>query len=95
MKYIIMDLIAGYLLIMSVTGFVAMGIDKRRAIKKGWRISERTLLLIALLGGGIGSFLGMRVFRHKTKHLKFTIILPLSAVLYTVLGIGWVYFSMR
>lgn len=92
MKYIIMDLIAVYLIIMSVTGYVAMGIDKRRAIKKGWRISERTLLLIALLGGGIGSFLGMRMFRHKTKHLKFNIILPLSAVLYTVIWIGWIYF---
>lgn len=87
-----MDLIAVYLIIMSVTGYVAMGIDKRRAIKKGWRISERTLLLIALLGGGIGSFLGMRMFRHKTKHLKFNIILPLSAVLYTVIWIGWIYF---
>ena len=92
MKYIIMDLIAVYLIIMSVTGYVAMGIDKRRAIKKGWRISERTLLLIALLGGGIGSFLGMRMFRHKTKHLKFNIILPLSAALYTVIWIGWIYF---
>ena len=90
-----MDLIVGYLLIMSVIGFVTMGIDKRRAIRKGWRISERTLLLFALLGGGIGSFLGMRAFRHKTKHLKFTILLPLLAVTYTVLAIGLVYFRVK
>lgn len=87
------NLIAVYLIIMNVIGFIIMGIDKRRAIKKGWRISERTLLLIAFIGGGIGSLVGMRSFRHKTKHLKFKILLPLSALFYSI-GIIYLYFFL-
>ena len=75
----------GYLVILSFAGLISMGMDKRRAIRNRWRIPERTLLLIAFLGGGIGSFLGMRIFRHKTKHRKFVILLPIAAVLYAIL----------
>jgi uncharacterized membrane protein YsdA (DUF1294 family) len=64
-----------------------MGVDKQRARKNGWRISERTLLLLALIGGGIGSFLGMRYFHHKTKHTRFVILLPLTAIIDIVLVI--------
>lgn len=78
------NLVIIYLMIMNVVGLVTMGIDKRRAIKKGWRISERALLLIAFLGGGFGSFLGMRSFHHKTRHIKFVILLPIAAVIYLV-----------
>lgn len=78
-------LIAGYILIMSIIGFVIMGIDKRRSVYKVWRISEKTLLLIAILGGGIGSCIGMHIFRHKTKHARFTIILPLAGIIYILL----------
>ncbi len=74
-------LLTGYFVIMSLVGFIMMGIDKRRAIKKAWRIPERTLLTVAFLGGGIGSFLGMYAFRHKTKHVKFLVLFPLAAVL--------------
>ena len=70
-----------YLLVLSVVGFAMMGIDKRRAIKRQWRISERTLIITSFLGGGIGSFLGMLVFHHKTKHRKFIILLPVSAII--------------
>ena len=55
-----------------------MGIDKFFAIKKHWRISEKALIISALIGGGIGSLLGMLTFRHKTKKLLFKIIIPLS-----------------
>lgn len=68
-----------------------MGIDKQRAIKRKWRIPERTLLFIAVIGGGIGAFFGMYGFRHKTKHAKFVIILPLSAVIYLVLTLKYVF----
>ncbi len=74
-----------YLLGLSLAGFVSMGIDKKRAVRQEWRIPEKTLLLLALFGGGIGSFLGMRCFRHKTKHLAFRILLPLSAIGYLYL----------
>lgn len=85
MEHIMIVLAAGYLLIMSLTGYLLMGIDKKRAIRRQWRIPERTLLLIAFLGGGMGSFLGMFTFRHKTKHVKFTILLPIAAILYAYL----------
>lgn len=74
-------LVTMYMLIMSIIGFVTMGIDKRKSIKRGWRIPELTLLLIAFLGGALGSFLGMRIFKHKTKHMKFIILIPLALLL--------------
>ena len=81
MEQIIRYAVTGYLLILGVAGFVQMGIDKRRAIKKAWRIPEHTLIATALLGGGIGSLLGMYAFRHKTKHIKFVILFPAAAVI--------------
>ncbi len=74
-----------YLAVMTVVGFAMMGIDKRKSIKKAWRIPERTLFLIAFLGGGIGAFLGMYMFRHKTKHSSFVILLPVAAVIDSIL----------
>lgn len=62
--------------VMSVIGFALMGIDKSRAINHKWRIKEATLFLIAFLGGGIGSTLGMFFFRHKTKHWYFRYGMP-------------------
>ena len=72
MKY----LIIGYLICMNVAGFSSMGIDKKRAIRHQWRISEATLFLIALLGGSLGSIIGMRLFRHKTRHWYFVWGMP-------------------
>ncbi len=65
-----------YLLIINLIGFLAMGIDKLKAKKNWWRIPEGTLLMITILGGGVGSILGMYTFRHKTKKLKFTVGMP-------------------
>lgn len=78
-------LILLYILLMSIYGLISMGIDKQRAIKHQWRTPEVKLILIAILGGGIGSFLGMYLFRHKTKHLKFRIILPMTAFIDSLL----------
>ena len=66
------------IIIINILTFLLMGIDKFFAIKNHWRISEKTLLLSAILGGGIGSFLGMITSRHKTKKILFKIIIPLS-----------------
>ena len=71
--------------VMSVIGFALMGIDKNRAINRKWRIKEATLFLIAFLGGGIGSTLGMFFFRHKTKHWYFRLFFPLFAAAQTAL----------
>lgn len=59
------------------------GADKRKAKHGKWRVSENALLISAILMGGIGAFLGMHVFRHKTKHLKFTIGIPM-AILFNI-----------
>lgn len=74
-------LILGFLVAMSVVSFVAFGIDKYRARHDKWRIPERVLLLFAFFGGAIGAFAGMRAFHHKTQHYKFTILVPLFAIL--------------
>ena len=64
-----------------------MFIDKSRAIHKEWRIPEKTLLFIAIIGGSIGMYGGMYAFRHKTKHLKFTIGIPFIFILQTITAI--------
>ncbi|SCH13949.1 MULTISPECIES: DUF1294 domain-containing protein [unclassified Romboutsia] len=62
-----------YIFTINIIGFILMYIDKMRAIKNQWRIRESTLFTIAYIGGSVGSLLGMYLFRHKTKHTKFTI----------------------
>lgn len=61
---------------MNIVGFAIMGIDKRKAIKRTFRIPEATLFIVALIGGSIGSILGMHVFRHKTRHWYFVFGMP-------------------
>jgi len=68
--------IIGYLLIINLIGVLVMLIDKKKARKGSWRIPEKTLLTIAMLGGSIGTMIGMYWFRHKTKKLKFTLGFP-------------------
>lgn len=76
-------LFSAYSLLINFIAFILYGIDKRKAQKGCWRISEATLLLFAVLGGALGSLLGMNIFHHKTKHLKFCILVPLFFLLYT------------
>jgi uncharacterized membrane protein YsdA (DUF1294 family) len=71
MKYLLI-----YLLIINAVGFLLMLVDKYKARKKLWRIPEATLMTVAAIGGSIGSLLGMYTFRHKTKHIKFTLGIP-------------------
>lgn len=65
-----------YLAALNLAGFAMMGIDKKRAIRGAWRISEASLFLTALLGGALGCTLGMHCFRHKTRHWYFRYGLP-------------------
>lgn len=71
----------GYAAIINVIGFALMGIDKLKARKRGFRIPEATLFIIALIGGSIGSIAGMYTFRHKTRHRSFTIGMPVILVI--------------
>ena len=70
-------LIPAYLIIINAAALLLMLIDKQKAKHGKWRISEKALIGAALLGGSIGAILGMNFFRHKTKHPKFSIGLPL------------------
>ena len=65
-----------YLILVNIAGFLSMGIDKHKAKKGQWRIPEKTLFLIAVIGGSIGSMYGMHLFRHKTKHKSFIYGMP-------------------
>lgn len=68
-------------LIWNLFVFLLYGADKRKAKKGKWRIQEKTLILCAFFFGGIGAFTGMEVFRHKTKHTVFNILIPVFAIL--------------
>ena len=70
---------------MSVWAFAAMGYDKRQAKKKGQRVPEKNLWFLAILGGGIGAYFGMQMFRHKTRHTSFRIGFLMLVILYGVL----------
>lgn len=70
-----------YFILMNILGFASMGIDKWKAKHNKYRISERTLFLLAIFGGSIGSIAGMNFFRHKTKHTYFVIGMPLICVI--------------
>ncbi len=66
-----------YLIVINVVTFLVYGIDKWKAKQGSWRISEATLLMLALIGGSIGALLGMKIWHHKTMHKKFKYGLPL------------------
>lgn len=81
-----------YLLLINAIGLLIMRSDKRKAIKNAWRIPESTLLAVAALGGSVGCLLGMQLFRHKTKHPKFTVGVPLILALQLLLAVAlWYY----
>ena len=71
----------------NLLAFALYGIDKLKAKKGAWRIPEATLLLVAFLGGSLGALLGMELFRHKTKHAKFKVLVPLFLILHIALGV--------
>ncbi len=83
-----LQIILIYMAMISIIGFIAMGTDKAKAKRNAWRVSEKTLLGLAVIGGGVGVWLGMEIFRHKTKHwyfkygVPFITLLELAAVFY-------------
>lgn len=74
-----------YLAAINIAAAVAACADKRRAIRGRWRIPERTLLLLGFFGGAAGELLAMLLIRHKTKHAKFMVLLPLFCLLHAAL----------
>lgn len=80
-----------YLLAVNVICFAAMGIDKYKAKRQRWRIPEKTLFLLAAIGGSAGGILGIYTFRHKTLHKKFTIGFPAILILQLAL-LGYIIY---
>ena len=68
--------VTAYFLLINLAGFALMGIDKRKAVKHAFRIPESTLFIVAVIGGSIGSIIGMYTFRHKTRHWYFVYGMP-------------------
>lgn len=86
-----MKLFAIYLAVMNVIGVAVMWSDKRRARLHRWRIPEKVLFWVSLLGGSVGTWAGMYLFRHKTKHWYFVVGMPLILVCQAALAIYLVY----
>ena len=84
-----------YLLAINLAAFAVYGIDKRRARKQAWRVPEKTLFLLAILGGSIGALAGMHAFHHKTRHWYFRFGIPAILILQIVLVCLAVYFLHR
>lgn len=79
-----------WLTVINLLTFIVYGADKRRARKGKWRVPEKTLFLLPLLGGSIGALLGMRVFHHKTKHWYFVWGIPAILLAQIALAV-WIY----
>ncbi len=87
----LLGMLSGYLFLLNLAGLLAMGVDKYRAKRHAWRIPEANLFLISLLGGSIGTWAGMYLFRHKTKHWSFVIGMPLICMVHAVTAVSLFY----
>ena len=87
----VITLLAAYFASVNFIGFALMGIDKHKAKKRAFRIPEATLFIIAVIGWSLGSLIGMYTFRHKTRHRKFVIGMPLILVLQIALALAVFY----
>ena len=91
MKGIPLHIVLAYFITVNVLGLVLFGIDKWKAKHDKWRISEATLLSLTVIGGSIGTWVGMKVWHHKTMHKKFKYGIPLVMVLQFVLLLFTLY----
>ncbi|GAB3803954.1 DUF1294 domain-containing protein [Virgibacillus kimchii] len=82
-----------YIIAVNVLVFIIMGVDKRKAVKRKYRVPERTFWMLAALGGSLGVMFGMNFHRHKTRHTSFKIGMPIMLVLNIVLA-GYLFNSM-
>jgi uncharacterized membrane protein YsdA (DUF1294 family) len=83
-----------YLIIVNIAAFAIMGTDKHKAQRNKWRVSETSIFILGLIGGGTGIFLGMRFFRHKTKHLKFTLGIPVIVII-NIIMLGYILQKLK
>lgn len=86
------QIITIYLILINLIGLGSMGADKAKAKRGAWRIPEKTLFFISLIGGSIGTWAGMYLFRHKTKHWYFVIGMPAILVLQVIAAGAAIYY---
>ena len=79
-----------YFVVVNLSTFLLMFSDKRRAVRRQWRIPEKTFFALSFFGGAAGALAGMFLFRHKTRHLSFRIILPLCLIL-NIAAVCWLF----
>ena len=84
-----------FLIVINVVTFLIFGIDKWKARQGSWRISEATLLILAIIGGCIGALLGMKVWRHKTQHKKFRYGIPAIIIIQLVIIGFFLYLQLN
>ena len=85
------DILILYAVAVNVASLIMMGVDKRKAIKRAWRIPESTLFVLAIIGGSVGSIIGMHLFHHKTRHWYFLYGMPVILALQIMLILGLVF----
>lgn len=85
------DLLLLYVIIVNLISFITMGIDKRKAQKRAFRIPEATLFVLAIIGGSLGSVIGMHLFHHKTRHWYFLYGMPVILALQIILILAIVF----
>ena len=88
-----LDIVLQYLVIINVATFLTYGLDKWKAKRSKWRIREAALLMLAVLGGSIGAWLGMKVWHHKTQHKKFKYGIPAIIIVQAI--IIWYFFFRK
>ena len=89
------DFIILYVAAVNVISFIVMGVDKRRAVKRAFRVPESTLFVLAIIGGSIGSIAGMHLFHHKTRHWYFLYGMPVILALQIILILGVVFSTIE
>lgn len=82
-----------YFIVINVVGFLSMFSDKKRAKQKRWRISEKTLFLIASIGGSLGGIIGMYVFHHKTRHWQFKYGFPVILIIQIIIAYTLLFYK--
>ena len=90
-NHILLIASAVYLVIISIVGFILPPVDKSRAKNGEWRIPEKSLFIVSLLGGAVAMLVSMKIFRHKTKHKRFMIGIPAIIVLHVILIAVMIY----